>query len=117
MKVGIYARVSTSDQQTLSMQINAIEKYSKIRGWKIGVIVEETSSGAKKLPKRNELIKAAIRREIDVIVVWKLDRWGRSVADLFTTLNELSSVGVGFISVTEALDLTTPIGRAMIPIE
>tara|TARA_R110002167_G_scaffold359135_1_gene575579 strand:+ start:348 stop:932 length:585 start_codon:yes stop_codon:yes gene_type:complete len=113
MKVGIYARVSTSDQQTLSMQINAIEGYSKIRGWEISVIVEETSSGAKKLPKRNELIKSAIRREIDVIVVWKLDRWGRSVADLFTTLNELNSVGVGFISVTEALDLTTPIGRAM----
>lgn len=113
MKVGIYARVSTSDQQTLSMQIKAVEEYARIRGWTISLIVEETSSGAKKLPKRNELIKAAIRREIDVVVVWKLDRWGRSVADLFTTLNELNSVGVGFISVTEALDLTTPIGRAM----
>ena len=113
MKVGIYARVSTSDQQTLSMQIKAVEEYANIRGWAISLIVEKTSSGAKKLPKRNELIKAAIRREIDVVVVWKLDRWGRSVADLFTTLNELNSVGVGFISVTEALDLTTPIGRAM----
>ena len=56
---------------------------------------------------------AARRREIDVIVVWRLDRWGRSVADLMTTLRELSDLGVGFVSLTEALDLTTPSGRAM----
>ena len=51
---------------------------------------------------------AARRREIDVIVVWRLDRWGRSVADLMATLRELTDLGVGFVSLTEALDLTTP---------
>ena len=56
---------------------------------------------------------AARRREIDVIIVWRLDRWGRSVADLMTTLRELTDLGVGFVSLTEALDLTTPSGRAM----
>ena len=56
---------------------------------------------------------AARRREIDVIVVWRLDRWGRSVADLMATLGELTELGVGFVSLTEALDLTTPTGRAM----
>jgi DNA invertase Pin-like site-specific DNA recombinase len=56
---------------------------------------------------------AARRREIDVIVVWRLDRWGRSVADLMATLRELLDLGVGFVSLTEALDLTTPSGRAM----
>jgi putative DNA-invertase from lambdoid prophage Rac len=56
---------------------------------------------------------AARRREIDVIVVWRLDRWGRSVADLMATLRELTELGVGFVSLTEALDLTTPSGRAM----
>jgi putative DNA-invertase from lambdoid prophage Rac len=56
---------------------------------------------------------ATRHREIDVIVVWRLDRWGRSVADLMATLGELTELGVGFVSLTEALDLTTPTGRAM----
>jgi DNA invertase Pin-like site-specific DNA recombinase len=50
---------------------------------------------------------------IDVIIVWRLDRWGRSLADLVVTLKELTDLGVGFVSLTEALDLTTPSGRAM----
>ena len=58
-------------------------------------------------------MKAARRREIDVVLVWKLDRWGRSVTDLLVTLQELAHLGVGFVSLTEALDLTTPAGRAM----
>ena len=52
-------------------------------------------------------------REIDVVLVWRLDRWGRSVADLLATLQELDHLGVGFVSLNEALDLTTPAGRAM----
>ncbi len=59
------------------------------------------------------LLEAARRREIDVVVVWRLDRWGRSVTDLLATLQELDHLGVGFVSLTEALDLTTPAGRAM----
>ena len=55
---------------------------------------------------------AARRQEIDAIVVWKLDRWGRSLHDLVSTLQELSEIGIGFVSITEAIDLTTPIGRA-----
>ena len=58
-------------------------------------------------------LQAAKRRELDAILVWRLDRWGRSVADLVNSLAELEAVGVAFISVTEALDLTTPAGRAM----
>jgi len=49
----------------------------------------------------------------EVVLVWRLDRWGRSVADLVSTLQELTALGVGFVSVTEALDLTTPAGRPM----
>jgi DNA invertase Pin-like site-specific DNA recombinase len=59
------------------------------------------------------LLDAARRREIDVVLVWRLDRWGRSVADLLATLQELDHLGVGFVSLTEALDLSTPAGRAM----
>lgn len=114
MKAGIYARVSTHEQHTLNMQIETMKKYAKARGWQIETEISEIGSGAKDTrPKREELINQAKRRQIDVIVVWKLDRWGRSVNDLFHTLNELSSLGVGFISLTEALDLTTATGRAM----
>ena len=60
-----------------------------------------------------EMMEAARRREIDVVLVWRLDRWGRSVTDLLATLQELEHLGVGFVSLTEALDLTTPAGRAM----
>ena len=74
--------------------------------------MKEVGSGAKQRPEREALLKAA-RREIDVIIVWRLDRWGRSLADLVTSLQELTQLGVGFISLNEALDLTTPAGRAM----
>lgn len=114
MKAGIYARVSTYDQHTLSMQIDAMRKYAKARDWQIETEIAEIGSGAKdNRPQREELINQAKRRQIDVIIVWKLDRWGRSVNDLFHTLNELNGLGVGFISLTEALDLTTATGRAM----
>ena len=59
---------------------------------------------------REKLLEAARRREIDVVLVWRLDRWGRSVTDLLATLQELEHLGVGFVSLTEALDLTTPAG-------
>jgi putative DNA-invertase from lambdoid prophage Rac len=113
MKAGIYARVSTHDQHTLDMQIAAMKKYTKSRDWQIESEITEISSGTKDRPKRGGLINQAKRRQIDIIIVWKLDRWGRSVNDLFQTLNELNSLGVGFISLTEALDLTTATGRAM----
>ena len=74
MKAGIYARVSTHDQQTLPMQIQAMRRYVKQRGWKLHLQVEEVGSGGKLRPKREELLKAARRREVDAIVVWKLDR-------------------------------------------
>lgn len=62
-------------------------------------------------PERESLVRAARRREI--VVVWCLDRWGQSVADLMTTFRELDDPGVGFVSLTETLDLTAPTGWAM----
>jgi DNA invertase Pin-like site-specific DNA recombinase len=69
-------------------------------------------AGASQRELREILIAAARRREIDGVLVWRLDRWGRSVADLVSTLQELQHLDVGFVSLTEALDLTTPAGRA-----
>jgi DNA invertase Pin-like site-specific DNA recombinase len=112
-RAGLYARVSTNDQQTLPMQNRAMREYAARRGWTIALQVREVGSGAAKREAREKLIDAARRREIDVVVVWRLDRWGRSVTDLLATLQELEHLGVGFVSLTEALDLTTPAGRAM----
>ena len=89
-RAGLYARVSTNDQQTLPMQSRAMQREA-----------------------RERLLDAARRRDIDVVRVWRLDRWGRSVTDLLATLQELEHLGVGFVWLTEALDLTTPAGRAM----
>ena len=114
MHVGIYARVSTHDQQTLPLQLKAMRQYVRHRKWKLVIEVQEKESGARPRPKREELMKAARRREIEAIVVWKLDRWGRSLPDLIATLAELRDLGIAFISLTEALDFTTPAGRAMI---
>jgi putative DNA-invertase from lambdoid prophage Rac len=113
MRVGLYARVSTHDQQTLGLQLEAMTSYLKQRGWTLAQQVQDVGSGAKERPQREALLKAARRREIDAVIVWRLDRWGRSLADLVVTLQELTELGVGFVSLTEALDLTTPSGRAM----
>ncbi len=112
-RAGLYARVSTNDQQTLAMQNRAIREYATRRGWMIALQVRDVGSGATQRPSRQQLVEAARRREIDVVVVWRLDRWGRSVTDLLITLQELEHLGVGFVSLTEALDLATPTGRAM----
>ena len=111
-RVALYARVSTHDQQTLPMQLEAMCAYAERKGWTIALTVEEVGSGAKTRPRREDLLRTARRREIDVIVVWRLDRWGRSLVDLIATLQELTELKVGFVSLSEALDLTTPSGRA-----
>jgi len=111
--MGLYARVSTHDQQTLPLQIHAMREYAAKRGWSIVAQIKEIGSGAAQRELRTTLIAAARRREVDAVLVWRLDRWGRFVADLVSTLQELQHLGVGFVSLTEALDLTTPAGRAM----
>lgn len=113
LRVGLYARVSTYDQKTLPLQIRAMREYAVRRNWAIVKQVKEVRSGASQRELRETLIAHARRREIDVVLVWRLDRWGRSVTDLLATLQELRQLGVGFVSLTEALDLTTPTGRAM----
>jgi len=112
-KVGIYTRVSTHDQKTLPLQLRSLKQYAKQRDWSVSLIIKDVGSGATERTERDKLLAAARRRDIDIILVWKLDRWGRSVTDLLVTLQELSETGVGFVSLTEAFDLTTASGRAM----
>jgi DNA invertase Pin-like site-specific DNA recombinase len=100
MRAALYARVSTHDQQTLGLQVEAMTAYVKGRDWEVASQVKEVGSGKKERAGREALLKAARRRAIDAVVVWRLDRWGRSLPDLF-------------VSLTEALDLTTPTGHSM----
>ena len=102
------------DQQTLADADRALREYAARRGWThchAGPGGRLRRDASDKLASK--LLEAARRREIDVVLVWRLDRWGRSVTDLLATLQELEHLGVGFVSLTEALDLTTPAGRAM----
>ena len=108
LRAGLYARVSTNDQQTLPVQSRAMREYAARRGWTIALQVREVGSSAGKREAREKLLAAARRREIDAVLVWRLARWGRSVTDLLATLQELEHLGVGFVSLTESLDLTTP---------
>jgi hypothetical protein len=100
LRAGLYARVSTHDQQTIPLQTRAMREYAGRRGWRIALQVKEVGSGASQRERRETLLEAARRREIDVVLVWRLDRWGRSVTDLLATLQELEHLGVGFVSLT-----------------
>lgn len=90
-----------------------MREYAARRGWTIALQVRDVGSGAAKREARERILEAARRRDIDVVLVWRLDRWGRSVTDLLATLQELEHLDVGIVSLTESLDLTTPAGRAM----
>src|SRR5271167_1301666 len=113
LRAGLYARVSTADQQTLPLQIADMRQYAERRGWTVVKEAQDINGGAKQRPKREELIKLAKQRKLDVIIVWRLDRWGRSLSDLTHSLEELRAIKVDFVSVTEGLDFSTPTGRAM----
>ena len=90
-----------------------MREYAVRRGWQITAEIKEIGSGRCLRPKREELLAAVRRREVDAILVWRLDRWGRSLPDLVITLKELAELGIGFVSLTEAFDMTTPTGRAL----
>ena len=90
MRVAILARVSTKDQQSIPMQIEAAQQYCKSRGWEIVKEIEEKQSGKRSLrPMRGEIIELAKKGKIDVVIVWKLNRWGRDTIDILMTINEL----------------------------
>jgi len=112
MKPAIYVRVSTVDQ-SLDNQLDDLKKYIQQRGWEEAVVYSDHGvSGAKdRRPALDDLLKAARRRQIDVVVCWRLDRFGRSLRHLLNVLQELEALGVGFISLNEGLDATTPAGR------
>src|SRR5262249_39229859 len=111
-RAAIYARVSTRDQKTIPDQIADLRKLAELRGYRVVGEYQEKESGKRDTrPVRYELMKRIWQREVDVVLVWKLDRWGRNVQDLVSTIGELASRNVGFVSFIDNIDLTTSNGR------
>lgn len=116
MKVALYARVSTTNgHQDPETQLYALREFVKNRGWEVvDEYVDKGVSGSKdSRPALNKLMADAHQRKFDVVAVWKLDRFGRSLRHLVNSLAEFEALGIAFVSQTDSLDMTTPGGRLM----
>ncbi|MBE0425767.1 MAG: recombinase family protein [Nitrospirae bacterium] len=116
IRAALYARCSTSDKgQDPELQLAPLREYCQRRDLAIsGEYIDNGISGTKdRRPELDRLLDAARKRQVDLILVWKLDRFGRSLKQLVTALDELSNLGIGFISYQDNIDLTTPQGRLM----
>ncbi len=116
MKVAIYARVSTNEQTTEN-QVRELTEWAARAGHEIVTTYDDNGvSGAKGREYRKEfdkLLKAAVRREFELVAAWSVDRLGRSLQDLVGFLTELHGAGVDLYLHQQALDTTTPGGKAM----
>jgi DNA invertase Pin-like site-specific DNA recombinase len=115
-RAAIYARVSTKDRcQNPEMQLAELREFCHRRGWAVtGEYVDIGVSGSKaSRPQLDRLMRDARLRRVDVIAVWKLDRFGRSLRHLVEALGELKALGVAFVSLRDNLDLSTPAGRML----
>ena len=117
-RVALYARVSTLNNQDPEMQLSELREYAGRRGWQVvDEYTDQGVSGSKESrPALNRLTADACRRRFDAILVWKIDRFGRSLKHLVNSLAELAALGVAFISLRDNLDLSTPSGRLMFQI-
>lgn len=114
MKTALYARVSTREQDA-EMQLRDLREHCRRREWEIaGEYVDLGVSGSKESrPELNRLMVDAHQRVFDCVLVWKLDRFGRSLKHLVNALAEFEALGVSFVSLRDNLDLSTPSGRLM----
>ena len=114
MKAAIYARVSTFDQEPEN-QLHELRQYVEARVWQAVQYVDRGVSGAKdRRPALDQLIADAKRRRFDVLVCWRLDRLGRNLRHLILLLDELQALGIGFVTLGEGIDTTSPTGRLVL---
>lgn len=116
-RAAIYARVSTKDQNA-SMQLQALREFAGHRGLDVvAEFVDQGVSGTRdSRPKLNMLMDSARKRLIDAVIVYRFDRFARSVKHLVTALHEFDGLGVEFVSYSENFQTSTPIGKAMFAI-
>jgi|SRR5215471_5616410 len=113
-RVATYARVSTANNgQDPSLQTRELKEYCERRGWQLaGEYVDVGISGAKeKRPELDRLMADAYKRRFDVVIVWKFDRFARSVSHLLRALETFKALGLEFVSFSEQLDTSTPAGK------
>ncbi len=104
MRAAIYARVSTNDQ-TNTIQIRELTEYVQRRGWEVaGVYQDQMSGKTASRPGLNQLIADARLRKFDVVLVWKLDRFGRSLVHCVGAIQELQALGIRFLAISQGLD-------------
>jgi len=118
-KCAVYARISTNNgQQSPDMQLRALREYCEARGLIVyREYVDEGFSGAKdSRPALNELMDDARKRKFDIVCVWKFDRFARSTRHLLSALDEFKNLGIDFISYSENIDTSTPLGKAVFTI-
>jgi DNA invertase Pin-like site-specific DNA recombinase len=115
-RAALYVRVSTSEQSTKSQE-GELKAYAEHRGWTVKEIYSDKISGVKdNRPALQELMAACRQRKVDVVLVWKFDRFARSLRHLVTALEEFKRLGVDFISATEGVDTTIPSGELVFQI-
>jgi len=113
MKAAIYARVST-DEQTTENQILELKKVAERNGWEVEAIYADTISGAKsKRPQLDKLMKTVMRKEIDMVMVWSVDRLGRSLQHLTALLSDIESKGINLYLHQQNIDTSTPSGKML----
>ncbi|MGO9520559.1 MAG: recombinase family protein [Candidatus Korobacteraceae bacterium] len=117
-RVALYARVSTLNGQNPEMQLSELREYAARRAWTVtDEYTDEGVSGSKESrPELNRLMVDAHRRNFDAVLVWKIDRFGRSLKHLVNALADLAAYRVAFVSLRDNLDLSTPSGRLMFQI-
>jgi DNA invertase Pin-like site-specific DNA recombinase len=118
-RVAIYARVSTTNHgQDAGLQTRDMHQFAEARGWKLAdeYVDSGVSGSTDSRPELNRLMADAKRRRFDVVLVWKLDRFGRSLRHLVNALAEFESLNIAFVSLSDNLDLSTASGRLMFQI-
>ncbi len=114
MKAAIYARVSTLEQEPEN-QLQELRRYVQARDWMAVEYVDKGVSGAKdRRPALDQLVADARRRRFDVLVCWRLDRLGRNLRHLILLLDDLHGLGIGFVTLGEGIDTTSPTGRLVL---
>jgi DNA invertase Pin-like site-specific DNA recombinase len=118
VKVATYSRVSTTKrEQKPEVQVQELRRYCKARGFKIAhEITDRARGGTDDRPGLKELLRLVRAREVDAVVVVKLDRLFRSLKHLVNTLSEFEALGVKFIATRDQVDMTTPAGRMFVQI-
>lgn len=113
-RVALYARVSTNNHgQDVTLQTRELREFVERRGWQFaGEYVDLGISGSKvRRPELDRLMADAHRHQFDAVIVWKFDRFARSVSHLLRALETFQALGVDFISLSESLDTSTPAGK------